>query len=287
MTKDMKAVADTGVLVAAIRARESRRADALFTDPFAERLAGEPGRQLLERMVAAVGEQSTAQIVVRTRFWDEALMRATDSVSQVVILAAGMDARAYRLPWPDGTTVFELDQPAVIAAKAERLAGEQPRCRRVAAGVDLADDWPRVLRSMGLRADAPTVWLVEGLLQYLDDGAVRTLFARVDELSATGSVLLYDVVGKALLEAPFMADLRRSMSDRGSPWLFATDAPGELAEVHGWSSIVTDVAAVGMSWNRWAAPAVAAEVPDAPRGYFVEASKRVAANAPAAASGQR
>lgn len=273
MDKNLKAVADTGILVAAIRAHESTRADRLFTDPYADALAGGEGREMLARMVAAAGEQSTAQIVVRTRFWDEALLRASQTVGQVVILAAGLDARAYRLAWPAGTTVFEVDQPPVIAAKNGLLDGEEPTCRRVAVGIDLAADWPQLLRSAGFDPGAPAVWLIEGLLQYLDPTAVPTLFARIDALSAPGSVLLYDVVGAALLEAPFMAGLRKSMADQGSPWLFATDAPGELAEAHGWSSVVTDVAEPGYRWGRWHAPAVPPDVPGVPRGYFVEAIK--------------
>ena len=269
--RSLKAVADTGVLVAAIRAHESTRDAPLFTDPFAQRLAGEAGMAMLERMVAETGEQSTLQIVVRTRFWDEALLRAAATVDQVVILAAGLDTRAFRLAWPAGTAVFELDQPAVIAAKAERLDGAEPLCRRVPIGVDLTGEWPEALHSAGLDPDAPSVWLIEGLLQYLDEAAVRGLFARIDALSAPGSVLLYDVVGAALLNAPFMAGLRESMAAQGSPWLFGTDEPGELAGRHGWSAAVIDVAEPGYRWGRWPAPAVPADVPDAPRGYFVEA----------------
>ena len=130
------------------------------------------------------------------------------------------------------------------------------------------------MQSAGLDPGAPTAWLIEGLLQYLDEDAVRTLFARVDALSAPGSVLLYDVVGKTLLEAPFMAALRQSMAEQGSPWLFGTDAPGELAEDLGWSSHVTDIAEPGNRWGRWHAPAVPPDVPGIPRGYFVEAHKR-------------
>src|SRR5262245_16175119 len=140
-----EAVASTGLLVAAIRARESAGDDPLFSDPYADKLAGETGRALLAAAIAETGERSTVQIVVRTRFLDDALLGAVRMADQVVILAAGMDARAYRLAWPDGTTVYELDQPAVIAAKADLLADDQPRCRRVAIGVDLADDWPAAL----------------------------------------------------------------------------------------------------------------------------------------------
>ncbi|CAM5705373.1 SAM-dependent methyltransferase [Mycolicibacterium aubagnense] len=266
-------MANTGLLVAAIRADESRRPDRLFTDPFAERLAGETGRRLLAEAVAEAGDRPTHQIVVRTRFWDEALLRAAQSVRQVVILAAGMDARAFRLPWPAGTTVYELDQPEVIAAKAAALDRERPLCTRVALGVDLIGDWAHALRSNRFDEQQPTVWLIEGLLQYLDEAAVRTVFERVDALSAAGSELLYDVVGKTLLDAQLLAAVRQSMARNGAPWLFGTDQPGELAERHGWSAVVTDVAVPGNEWGRWFAPAVPMDVPDVPRGYFVEATK--------------
>lgn len=268
-----QAVADTGTLVAAIRAEETRRPDRLFDDPFAERLAGESGRRMLAESVAATGDKSTLQIVVRTRFWDEALLNAVPPVRQVVILAAGLDARAYRLPWPDGTTVFELDQPAVIAAKADALAGDEPRCRRVAIGVDLTQDWTDTLRANGFDPELPAVWLMEGLLQYLDEGAVRTLFERVDALSAPGSVLLYDIVGKTLLDNVMLAAVREQMERNGAPWLFGTDSPEQLCEPLGWTAVVTDIAEPGNKWNRWFAPAVPLDVPGVPRGYFVTATK--------------
>lgn len=266
-------VADTGLLVAAIRAKESRRDDRLFTDPFAEKLAGESGRRLLEEAIATAGDKTTVQIVIRTRFWDEALLRAVATVDQAVILAAGMDARSYRLPWPDGTTVYEVDQPAVIAAKAELLAGEQPRCRRVAIGIDLAEEWPDALRAAGFDLQRPTVWLIEGLLQYLDESAVHTLFERIDAISAPGSVLLYDVVGKTLLDNVMLTAVREQMARNGAPWLFGTDEPGDLSARLGWSAVVTDVAEPGNRWNRWFAPVVPLDVPNVPRGYFVEAAK--------------
>ncbi len=273
MHRTREAVASTGLLVAAIRAKESARDDRLFTDPFADKLAGETGRQLLAAGIARAGEQSMAQIVVRTRFLDEALLRTTRAARQVVIVAAGMDSRAYRLAWSEGTEVYEVDQPAVIAAKAALLAGDQPRCRRLAIGVDLADDWPSAVQTAGFDPKAPTVWLIEGLLQYLDERAVRTLFERVDQLSAPGSSILYDVVGKTLLDAPLMAPLLRSMAEQGSPWLFGTDTPAELTERLGWSAIVTDIAEPGNQWKRWYTPPTPMDVPDVPRGYFVEASR--------------
>jgi methyltransferase (TIGR00027 family) len=264
------AVAATGLLVAAIRAEESLRADALFHDPFAERLAGDDGRRLLAEATEKTGEPS-APIVVRTRLYDEALLKT--HVPQAVILAAGMDARAYRLPWWDEVTLFEVDQPHVIAIKDQRLTGERPHCRRVAVGVDLADDWPNALRARGFDTAVPTVWLIEGLLQYLEASDVDRLFARVDALSAPGSVLLYDVVGTVLLAAPFSAATLAYMQKLGAPWVFSSDAPAALVEDRGWAATVTDMAVPGNAWNRWMHPAIPAEVPDAPRGYFVEAVK--------------
>lgn len=275
MHKTREAVAGTGLLVAAIRARESRRDDRLFDDPFAEKLAGAAGARDLDAAIAASGERSTVQIVVRTRFWDEALLRVTGrpAVRQVVLVAAGMDARAYRLDWPAGVTVYELDQPAVMEAKDRLLAGDTPRARRVPVGVDLTEDWPSALTASGFDATVASVWLMEGLLQYLDEAEVRALFARVDELSAPGSVLLYDVVGRTLLQSQAMAGLVKSMATQGAPWLFGSDNPGELAERHGWRAAVTDIAVPGNEWKRWFAPAVPMDVPDVPRGYFVEAEK--------------
>lgn len=269
----LNGVARTALLVAAIRARETRREDPLFVDPYADKLAGSPGREFLEAALQTSGEQSTVQIVVRTRFWDEALVRTTRAVRQVVVVAAGMDARAYRLDWPEDVTVYELDQPAVIEAKSRLLSGDTPCARRVAVGVDLADDWPSALTSAGFDPDEPAVWLMEGLLQYLDEAAVRALFLRVDGLSAPGSVLLYEVVGATLLSSSFMAPVLESMAAQGSPWLFGSDTPEELAERHGWSAVVTDIAVPGNAWGRWFAPAVPMHVAGVPRGYFVEAVK--------------
>ena len=169
--------------------------------------------------------------------------------------------------------MYEVDQPQVIAAKDERLAGERPRCRRVAVGIDLADDWPKALQSQGFALSAKTVWLIEGLLQYIDSTAVETLFARVDALSAPGSVLLYDIVGTALLEAPFLQPTLQFMQRLGAPWTFGTDTPAALVEGRGWTAVVTDVAEPGNRWHRWDHAVVSLDVPGVPRGYFVVATK--------------
>jgi methyltransferase (TIGR00027 family) len=266
----MNPVAITGLLVAAIRAEESTRAERLFEDPFAAALAGEEGRALLARYR---GNGPPIPIIeVRTRWYDESIARPVENgVRQFVILAAGMDARAYRLGWPEGSRVYEIDQPEVIAAKGRVLADAVPRCTRVAIGVNLADDWPERLAAEGFDRHARTTWFVEGLLQYLERPAVERLFARIDDLSASGSVALYDVVGQTMLSSHLLTATKQTMVELGAPWLFGTDEPAAL--LASWNAVVTEPAVVGNAWKRWPFPPVPAHIPGIPRGYFVEATK--------------
>jgi methyltransferase (TIGR00027 family) len=267
----MNPVAITGLLVAAIRAEETKREDRLFEDPFAEALAGPEGRAALARH-RAVGP-SIPIIEVRTRWYDEALARAAaGGVRQFVILAAGMDARAYRLSWPAGTRVFEVDQPDVIAEKARALSHATAKCERVAIGSNLAEDWPQRLTAQGFDRNARTAWLVEGLLQYLERAGVEALFARIDALSAPKSVALYDVVGQSLLDAPQLAPMLQAMQELGAPWRFGSDDPAALLGT--WEAAVTEPAVVGNAWKRWPFPAAPPEARGVPRGYLVEATKR-------------
>lgn len=267
----MNPVAQTALLVAAMRAEESKRADRLFEDPFADALAGDEGRAVLARYRSVVGP-SIPIIEVRTRWYDDALARiGASGVRQYVILAAGMDARAYRLPWAPGTRVFEVDQAEVIAAKARVLGDATAACARVAIGTSLADDWPRQIEAHGFDRSARTAWLVEGLLQYLDRAAVQALFARIDALSAPDSVALYDAVGQTLLGAPPLAATLQMMRELGAPWIFGTDEPSAL--LPGWAVTTTDPAVVGNAWKRWPFPAALPEARSVPRGYLLEAHK--------------
>ncbi|WP_437821307.1 SAM-dependent methyltransferase [Sorangium sp. So ce1078] len=267
----MNPVAVTALLVAAMRAEESKRSDRLFNDPFAHALAGDAGYAALRTYRDAVGP-SLPIIEVRTRWFDEALARAASAgIAQVVLLAAGMDARAYRLAWPAGTRVFEVDQPEVIAYKAGVLGARAPASERVAIAADLAADWPAALRAARFDPAARTVWLVEGLLQFLDARSVETLMARIDRLSAPRSTLLYDVVGRSLLESPALAPALRMMTELGAPWVYGTDDPAGLVAAHGWEAAVVDPGEVGRRWDRWPIPPAPA---GAPRGHLVEATKR-------------
>jgi methyltransferase (TIGR00027 family) len=132
----------------------------------------------------------TENMAVRTKFYDEFFLDAAEAgIRQAVILASGLDARAYRLPWPDGTTVYEIDQPQVIEFKSRTLAemGAQPTAHRRTVAIDLRDDWPAALRAAGFDSDQPTAWSAEGLLGYLPPEAQDRLLDTVTALSAPGS----------------------------------------------------------------------------------------------------
>ena len=198
-------VGSTAVMVAAARARETESATPLIVDPYARILIDGAGsgmwqtfldESVVERIkaadpeAAAIFENMLGYQAVRTHFFDAFFADAAAAgIRQVVILASGLDARAYRLQWPEGTVVFEIDQPKVLEYKSQTLAahGVTPTavCREVA--IDLRQDWPAALQAAGFDPATPTAWLAEGLLMYLPAEAQDLLFTRITELSAAGS----------------------------------------------------------------------------------------------------
>ncbi|OBI55632.1 class I SAM-dependent methyltransferase [Mycobacterium sp. E796] len=195
-------VGATATMVAASRAVASQGPDALLDDPFADPLVRAVGLDPFIRIIDgeidfeddALFNRKTRreQITVRTRFFDDFFTGATaDGVRQAVILASGLDTRAYRLPWPDGTVVYEIDQPQVIAFKTGTLAnlGATPTAEHRTIAVDLRDDWPAALARGGFDVTQPTAWSAEGLLPYLPPDAQDRLFDHITALSAPGSRL--------------------------------------------------------------------------------------------------
>ena len=146
-----------------------------------------------------------------------------------------------------------------------------PRCPRVALGISLAEDWVMKLDKNGFDRTAPTLWLIGGLLQYLNAAFVDAILMRVDACSAPGSVALADVPSRALLELPALESTRRMMEELGAPWSFATDEPAAL--MCGWDATVTDAAVIGNAWKRWPFPAAPPQALGIPRSYLVEARK--------------
>jgi methyltransferase (TIGR00027 family) len=186
-------VSTTAVGVAAIRAAEAARPDALFSDPFADSFLRAAGSLWSPTTVPEQQNRVAAVITwvrVRTRFLDDLLLDAcAHGCRQVVTLGAGLDARAFRLAWPAGVRCFELDLHEILAFKEHvvRDAGHQATCERIVVPTDLAGDWARDLERAGFDATQPTAWVAEGLLVYLPEGTrddvVDTLTAR----SAPGS----------------------------------------------------------------------------------------------------
>ena len=195
-------VGSTATMVAAQRVLSHR--EGLIDDPYAEPLVRAVGLDFFMRVLDGEIDPEEFQaldprfnlrraaegMAVRTRHFDGLFTDATAAgVRQAVILAAGLDARAYRLPWPDGTTVYELDQPEVIEFKTKTLAGlgAEPTADRRPVAIDLREDWPKALQHNGFDAAQPTAWIAEGLLIYLPPDAQDLLFDRIDALSTPGS----------------------------------------------------------------------------------------------------
>jgi methyltransferase (TIGR00027 family) len=192
-------VGATATMVAAQRALSHR--EGLIDDPFAEPLVQAVGMDFTSRFFN--GEIDLTELdpelnlrhfaehmAVRTRFFDTLFTDAAAAgVHQAVILASGLDARAYRLPWPDGTTVYEVDQPEVIEFKSRTLAelGAKPTADRRTVAIDLRHDWPQALIDNGFDSTQPTAWIAEGLLIYLPSEAQDKLFDNITALSVPGS----------------------------------------------------------------------------------------------------
>ena len=238
-------VGATAVMVAAARAAETARDGALINDPYAKILVADAGTGAWEYMldddfIAKVAE-ADAELAplfehmgnyqaVRTLFFDDFFARAVEAgIRQVVILAAGLDSRAFRLPWPAGTTVYEIDQPKVLEYKSATLAAHrvQPSADRREVPIDLRQDWPAALRDAGFDPAAPTAWLAEGLLMYLPADAQDRLFAQVTELSAPGSRVAAESMGM------HAEDRRERMRERFAALTaqFGIDEPMDIAEL--------------------------------------------------------
>lgn len=197
-------VGATATLVAAARAAATRLPDPLIDDPYAEPLVRAVGVDFFTRMAAgdigtdqaAMGiSRMTANMAARTRYFDEFFTRAADAgLRQAVILAAGLDSRAFRLAWPPDMVVYEIDQPEVVTFKSDTMAelGDTPTCVRRTVAMDLRNDWATALRGAGFDPNKPTAWSAEGLLGYLPPDAQDRLLDTITGLSARGSRIAID-----------------------------------------------------------------------------------------------
>lgn len=261
MSGPLRDVSRTSLVTAALRAAETRRPDRLYADPYAEHLAGDDGPVLAAEVGAFYRDNSgvpriTAFNAIRTRFFDDRLLTRTKAgARQVVICAAGMDTRAYRLPWPPGVRVFEVDYPEVLAAKRHVMAGLGAAARCAGhhlVGADLAEPgWGERLLAAGYDPGGPSAWILEGLLYYLDERDVRSLLRRVRALTAPGATLAANVAAASTLRAPAFQPLLGVFRDWGAPWVFGVDDPAALWAEHGFRAEVTRPGQPGAHFGRW------------------------------------
>jgi methyltransferase (TIGR00027 family) len=258
-------VGATATMVAAARAQATNDPKPLINDPFARPLVEAVGIDLLTRMVrgevtlAELDDEQTRGVrrmkdnmAARTKFFDEFLMTATGGgIRQTVILAAGLDARAYRLPWPTGTVVYEIDQPEVIAFKTTTLTGlgAEPTADRRTVAIDLRQDWPAALREAGFDPDRPTAWIAEGLLGYLPPDAQDRLLDNITALSTLGSRFATEsIAGRDDLDEEAIKERMKAVSARWREHGFDLDMTeliyfgdrneaAEYLKSHGWEII--------------------------------------------------
>lgn len=273
----MTGVSGTAEWIAHARAAETVREDRLFADQLAVAFTERTNAELLRRFRAGP-EPRFDVLAVRTKFFDDYLLRATGETArrQVVLLAAGLDSRAFRLDWPSGTRVFELDLPELLAGKDELLrhCGFVPSsCRRHTVPADLTQDWAPALCGGGFDPGVPTVWLVEGLLYYLTSDQADAVVLGLSALSAPGSTLGLEHVNTDLYQAPWMQEWLADMRRQGRPWQSGVAEPEKWLARHGWLATVTEPSDVEGATGRRVPKTPGRDVPGAARTWLVTADR--------------
>jgi methyltransferase (TIGR00027 family) len=297
-----ESVGATALGVAMARAAETASERPLFVDQYAQWFIdaatargwqspfGGPALTALAEADPDVVERTRLRVqsiwgyaAVRTRHLDDFFIAAgAAGIRQVVILAAGLDARAWRLPWVSETVVFEIDQPRVLEFKAETLRahGAQAAARAVAVPIDLRQDWPTALQEVGFDPSQPTAWLAEGLLPYLPAAAQDLLFERIQGLSAVDSRIAVEAFAPDFFDAESqrqrredMAKLRAAAGDTDGATsdvteLFFNEPRADVADWlrgHGWD-VQSDTSAELMTRHKPELPLD----PQNPSSVFVE-----------------
>lgn len=274
----MQPVSLTAQWTAAIRALETERNDnRLFADDMARDLAMPDGFRLLDRYKGAGVREF---VTIRTRFFDDAIVHVLhddDRLRQVVIVAAGMDTRAFRLDWVPNVSIFEVDHEALLIEKRSRIAalGANAKARRIEVAADLAGEWTTHLRDAGFDPNVATLWVTEGLMFFLTTEQAQSLLTKCWCVSAPGSRLVVDMTSTSLLKSPasqlFLAVLRQD----GVPWLFGTDEPEAFLFDQGWEvHQIKEPGQVDAGQDRWPYEVHPRHIKGVSRNWLISAAAR-------------
>jgi methyltransferase (TIGR00027 family) len=274
----------SGALVAAAnRALETECPEPLFRDPLARALAGEEGMALHATLRTTTWPPNAAgpdpEHSIFTRYFDDALVRAVRafSIDQVVLLGAELDARAFRLDWPDGVVVFEVERKAVVERKEAvlRELRAQPGCERRVVRSTLRGSWRRALLAAGFAADRPSAILISGELVCLDLAEVARFFRELRQIACAGSWVGLLLVGIDTIDSPFMKPFLEKRAELGwPPWRFGVRDPEAFLSEHGWDAKCDVAGAPEVSYGRWRYGYIPRTYPDRaiPRVYLAQAT---------------
>jgi methyltransferase (TIGR00027 family) len=268
-------IGTTSRLVAAARALESESPQPLIHDPYARALAGEEGFAIARAVATShIQSQRDGYLAIRTRFIDDLVLNsvAGRGIRQVVLLAAGMDTRAFRFDWSPDLQWFEVDRAEIFAQKEPVLAAMAATargCRRTTVIADLEHDWVAPLAAAGFDAARPTLFVIEGLLVYLEPASVEQLMKTVFQTAAPGSGFVADVMNPEMLSSPYTQTVIARFREMGCPWRFATSEPRAYFERFGWRVTINTPDEPAVAHGRWPYPPVPQSVQGIPRIYFV------------------
>jgi methyltransferase (TIGR00027 family) len=186
-----------------------------------------------------------------------------------------MDTRAFRIPWPSGLKLFEIDRDEIFDHKEAVLsrAGASPSCERHVVRADLSGSWTQALMSAGFNRSKPAAFLVEGLLMYLEEAEALALMGAINGIAAHGSWIGLDMVNPEVLSSPYMARYMTALREAGSPWKFGVEDPESFFRQRGWLASVVQPGDPEASFGRWPFPTAPRALPGMPRTFFVTAGR--------------
>lgn len=246
----------TGLWVAGLRALETARPDAVFTDPYALDLCG-PEIDKARQVTGAAQGYNLNALLLRTCMGDAVLTdAAARGIRQTVILGAGMDTRAYRLPLPPDLTVWEIDRAAPLTYKQEVLAAKNAttRCRRIPVTADVSEPWDQALAQNGFDPRLRTLWMVEGLLLYLDTRTTDFVARTITKNSAPASELYFDAYSTKALDAPEFTEWRTAFTEQGTVLGPSMENPEQWITGYGWKADAYDRTDVLEGRCPWVSP---------------------------------